>query len=93
MYVVNNPKTLTLTGLIANSEVRIYTHGTTDELAGVENSGTTFDYPYNYVAATYVDIVVHKADRIYYRIENYLLANADASLPVTQQFDRQYSNP
>jgi len=92
-YVVNNPKTLTLTGLIANSEVRIYTHGTTDELAGVENSGTTFDYPYNYVAATYVDIVVHKADRIYYRIENYLLANADASLPVTQQFDRQYSNP
>ena len=91
--VINNPKTLTLTGLVVNSEVRIYTHGTITELTGIENSGTTFDYEYNYVASTYIDIVVHKEDRLYYRIENYLLLNSDASLPISQQTDRQYSNP
>jgi hypothetical protein len=85
--------TLTLTGLIVNSEVRVYSHGTITELAGIEDSGTSFAYSYTYTSGTYVDIVVHKADRIYYRIDNYLLGNADASLPVSQQFDRQYSNP
>ena len=91
--IVAGQKTLTLTGLIVNSEVRIYAHGTINELGGVENSGTSFQYSYTYAAETYVDIVVHKEDRIYYRIENYLLANTDASLPITQQFDRQYENP
>lgn len=91
--VINNPKTLTLTGLIANSEVRIYTHGTITELAGIENSGTSFEYQYNYSAGTYVDIVIHKPEYLYYRIDNYLLANGDASIPISQQFDRQYANP
>jgi len=90
---INNQRTLTLSGLVVNSEVRIYVAGTINELAGVENSGATFQYGYNFVTGTYVDIVVHKADRIYYRLENYLLLNSDASLPIVQQLDRQYSNP
>ena len=39
---VSPDSVLTLTGLQANSEVRVYTAGTTTEIAGVENSGTTF---------------------------------------------------
>jgi hypothetical protein len=91
--VVNNSKTLTITGLINGSEVRIYTHGTTTELSGVESSGTSHAYAYNYAAGAYVDIVVLALGYLYLRIDNYLLTNGDASLPVQQQKDRQYSNP
>jgi hypothetical protein len=93
VVAVNNLKTLTLTNLIADSEVRIYTAGTTTELDGIENCSTTFNFSYNYVASTYVDIVIHKADYIHYRVEDYLLGSSDASLPIQQQVDRQYSNP
>ena len=84
---------LTLTGLIASSEVRIYNAGTTTELDGVENSETTFQYLYNYGEYPNIDIVVHKADRIYYRLNNYTPGSTNANLPIVQQFDRQYQNP
>ena len=95
-------KTLTLTGVVSGSEVRIYTHGTITELAGIENTltvdpndvtKTIFAFNYSYVASTYVDIVIHKENEIYYRINNYLLGSTSASLPISQQLDRQYSNP
>jgi hypothetical protein len=93
--VINNPKTLTLTGLISGSEVRIYDQSgpPPTELAGIESSSTTFAYEYNYAPSTYVDIVVHKENYLYYRIENYLLLSNDVSLPISQQIDRQYYNP
>lgn len=84
---------LTLDGLIANSEVRIYTAGTTTELDGIENSGTSFVYTYTYVASTFVDIVIHHVDYQYYRLEDVLLGSSDATLPINQIFDRNYSNP
>lgn len=84
---------LTLTSIVTCSEVRIYTAGTTAELAGVENSDTTFVYTYLYSSGTYVDIVVFNVDYEYYRIESYELGNANASLPIAQVVDRQYSNP
>lgn len=85
-------QTLTLTGLQPNSEVRVYTSGTTTELAGVENSGTTFEYEYLYVAGTYIDIVILHLDYTYYKIENYLLSSSDASIPIVQITDRVYEN-
>jgi hypothetical protein len=91
--VVAGLVTLTLTGLVADSEVRIYSAGTTTELDGVENSGTSFAFTYTYAASTFVDIVVHKADYKYIRIEDYLLGSGDSSLPIQQIFDRNYSNP
>ena len=84
---------LTLTSIVTCSEVRIYSAGTTTELGGEENSDTTFVYTYLYSPSTLVDIVVHKADYEYYRLEDYELGAANASLPIAQQFDRQYSNP
>jgi hypothetical protein len=99
--IVNNTVTLTLTGIVANSEVRIYSHGTINELAGIENvdtlddSGITykFVYAYNYSASTYVDIVIHNVQYEYYRIDNLLLASENGSIPIDQQFDRNYDNP
>ena len=90
--VVDVSVTLTLTGLISNSEVRIYTYGTTTELAGIENSSTTFSYEYVYVASTYVDIIIVNDSYQYYKIENLLLTNSSSSIPVQQILDRVYSN-
>jgi len=80
---------LTLTGLQANSEVRVYDAGTTTELEGVENSGTTFTTT---VSVGSVDIVVHSLGYEYLRISG-ADTSADLSLPVQQRFDRNYRNP
>jgi len=99
---VNNPVILTLSGIVSGSEVRIYSWGTTTELSGVEdaylddgsgNGTVKHEYPYNYVASTYVDIAIHHVDYVYYRIRKYLLLNTSTTIPISQQSDRWYSNP
>lgn len=91
--VVAGQVALTLTGLKVNTEVRIYTAGTTTELDGVENSGTSFTYNYTYVPATTVDIVIHHVDYEYIKLEDVLLGSGDASIPIQQVSDRWYDNP
>lgn len=90
---IQNAVTLTLTGLVTNSEVRIYEAGTTTELDGIENCSATFEYTYNYQAGTYVDIVVHNLGYEYFRQKDYLLAGTATDLPIAQRADRWYSNP
>ncbi len=90
---IQNSKTLTLSGLVSGSEVRIYDTGTITERGGVEDSSTSFDFVYNYSASDYVDIVIHHVDYVYFRIDNYLLSDSDTAIPISQQFDRWYSNP
>ena len=60
-----------------------------------DDTGITykFDYSYNYAASTYVDIVIHNIKYIYYRINNLLLGSTSSSIPISQQFDRNYNNP
>jgi len=91
--IITGQRILTLTGLVAGSEVRIYSAGTTTELAGIETCDTSFDYPYTFASDTYVDIVVHNVDYLYYRLEDYELLDGNSSLPIQQQTDRQYNNP
>jgi hypothetical protein len=86
---VNVLTTLTLTGLQANSEIRVYDAGTTTELAGVENSGTTFTAN---IAANSVDIVIHSLGYIYQKISG-ADTTANLTLPIQQQVDRNYRNP
>ena len=81
---------LTLTGLQANSEVRVYTAGTTTEIAGVENSGTTFVDAT--IAVDSVDIVIHNVSYEYQKIEA-ADTSSNLTLPIQQRFDRNYSNP
>lgn len=84
-------KTLTLTGLVAGSDIVILTAGTTTELANVDaNAATTYAYTYSYAANTFVDVAVYKAGYVPYIVRGYLLENSNASLPIAQVIDRNY---
>jgi len=80
---------LNLTGLKANSEVRIYEAGSTTEIDGIENSGTTFATT---TSASSVDIVVHALGYEYQRL-NAVDTSQNLTLPISQRLDRNYSNP
>ncbi|MEL8055698.1 MAG: LamG-like jellyroll fold domain-containing protein [Pseudomonadota bacterium] len=84
-----NPAILTVSPLVAGSEVRFYEAGTSNELAGVEASGATFA---SSVSANSVDIVVHKEDYLNIRIRAVDMTGGDVSVPIQQVFDRQYEN-
>lgn len=80
---------LTLTGLKANTEIRIYEAGTTTEIDGVENSGTTFTTT---TSESSVDIVVHALGYEYQRL-NGVDTSQNLTLPISQRVDRNYRNP
>lgn len=84
------PRTLTVSPLIAGTEVRVYQSGTSTELGGVENSTTSFSL---LVQAPSVDVVIHNEEYVYIRVDNLDMSSGDVALPVSQQFDRGYSNP
>ena len=94
---INNNISITFSGLRDNTEIRIYTAGTTTELAGVENAtaGTIDDRSFtaSIAAATSVDYRIHNVT--YVTIENYAFTwpSSDQNLPVAQQFDRVFLNP
>lgn len=94
---VNAGATITLTGVIANSEVRLYrgtvaNAATAVEIDGVEVSGTS-------VALTHSDagqaayVVIHKEDYENLVISFAALSATDQTIPVQQRFDRVFANP
>ena len=85
-----NPAVLTIAPLIAGSEVRVYESGTINEINGIETSGTSFSTA---VQVSSVDAVIIKIDYEYIRVNNIDMTGGDVSLPVSQQFDRNYRNP
>ena len=80
---------LTLNDLKVNSEVRVYDAGTTTELAGVENSGTSFNAA---LSVSSVDIVIFNTDYKPLRTTN-VDTTVNVTLPIQQIFDRNYTNP
>ncbi len=80
---------LSLTGLQVNSEVRIYQAGTTTEIDGVENSGTTFSTT---TTESSVDLVVFNTDYRPIRTTG-IDTTVNVNLPIQQVFDRNYENP
>jgi hypothetical protein len=90
---VENPVILTLTGLVDGSDISILEAGTTTELENTQsNSGTTYEYNYQYAASTYIDIGIFKAGYNPYYIRNYLLTASNTSIPIAQVVDRYYIN-
>jgi hypothetical protein len=88
---ISNPKILTLSGLIAGSDIVIKTSDTNTALVNIDqNAGSTYAYNYQYVAGTYVDILIMKAGYMPYTVYDFLLANTDAELPIAQSIDRNY---
>jgi len=87
---ISNPKTLSLTGLVSGSEVRVYQAGTTTELDGVESSGTTFSTNLN---VSSVDVIIHALGYLYQKFDAVDMSAGDVSIPIQQVIDRQYENP
>lgn len=84
---------LSLTGLKANSEVRVFRTSDDAALAGIENSTDSFSYTYEHTGTDInVYIVVHALGWLPIRYENVNLTAAGLSIPVQQTIDRQYQN-
>ena len=95
--VINNPKVLTLTGIISGSEVAIVSGSPPIELFNVEEvaSSGSVAYSYNYEPNKVVDIIIFHTDYSpnLSNITEYTLLNSDATIPIQQILDRQYENP
>lgn len=90
---INAGATLSISGLVDNTEVRFYESGTVNELHGVEASaGGTVSFVYTTVGLD-VDVVIHHVQYKPIRLTNLTLASTDSTIPVQQQFDRNYKNP
>jgi hypothetical protein len=98
---VNLTVTLTLTGIVSGSEVRIQTaRGSAPsgaELFHVETTdGTDVEWSYNYSdfgAGYYIDIIVHNVYYTYLSIDDILLPASNSTVPIQQLIDRWYANP
>lgn len=85
--------TLTVSGLQNPSEVRVFSAGSTVQLAGAEDvTGGTFSWTYD-PAITNVDISILSLGYQNIRLLNVSLpSTADLTIPIQQQVDRQYEN-
>lgn len=87
---VNAPKTLTITNLKPGSDVVVKQAGTTAVIAQVDANSTT-TWAYSYQTQQSVDIDVYLPGYAPYNsIRSYPLGATDASIPVSQQLDRNY---
>ena len=95
LYALDSiPASLSLTGLKVNTEVRVYRTSDDVELAGVEDSGTSFAYNYTWTGADIgVYVVIHALGYLPIRYEGLTLGQNGLTLPIQQQIDRQYLNP
>lgn len=89
--VVNSNVSITLTGLKNPTEVRVFSAGTTTAVAGQEDV-TSGQFAFSVGAGVSVDIAVLALGYQNLRILGYS-STVDASIPVSQQLDRQYNNP
>jgi hypothetical protein len=86
-----NEVTLTISGVVTDSDVVIYASGSTTKLQDDQDiSGTTSTYTYTYSPNTFVDIKVYRDGYVPYFVYLFELGNASASLPVAQVVDRNY---
>lgn len=86
--VIVTPAQVTVSGLETGSEVRIYEAGTTNEIGGIESSGTSFSLS---VQTASVDISVLSLAFQNIRIKA-VASSSDVIVPVVQRVDRQYEN-
>lgn len=82
-----------LTNLVAGSEIGIYTSGSMTEVYHLESSGSTATYNYDWTGDQSVYVVIHSVNYVPITIENLTLGNTDQTIPVSQQYDRNYDNP
>lgn len=85
---------LTLTGLVAGSEVRMYKESDSSEYSGgTESCSTTHAFNFQHTGDVAVFIVVLNLGYEPMRISGITLTADPQSIPVSQRIDRVYSNP
>ena len=88
---VSANKNLTLTGLQAGSDIVILNAGTETERVNIDaNPGTTYSFTYSTLGN--VDIGVFKKGFVPFYVRNYALSSVDASLPIAQETDTNYTD-
>ena len=89
LYDQRTQYTLTFTGLVPGSDIRIVTAGTVTSLLDADAvAGSTYAYTYYYAPGTTVDIQVLKDGYRPFRYQGYALGAANASFLVQQQVAR-----
>jgi len=83
----------TLTGLIAGTEVGIYRDSDQAELYHVESSGTSITYPYVWSGDVDVYVQIHHVQYESMTLNDIVLGSTDQSIPISQEYDRNYNNP
>ena len=86
--VIEREKILTFTGLIEGSEVRVFSNDLSQEIGGIEDSGTSLGVV---VQDNSVTVVIHHIAYEYIRLEN-VNTSSDTTIPIKQRFDRGYRN-
>jgi hypothetical protein len=86
--------TVTLTDMDSATEVRVYEDGTTTVYdAGIENVGPTGQYAFSASPADVIDIRIFNITEDPADIIGFTVPSNNTSLPVSQNFDRNYTNP
>jgi hypothetical protein len=94
---IENNATITITGVEDNTEIRVLSTIDLDpgggqlELAGIENTSGG-SWPFTLEIGTVVDIALISLQYQNLRINNFTITQTQ-DLPVSQRFDRNYSNP
>jgi hypothetical protein len=89
--VVNNPVTVTLTGLVTGTEIRVYDSGDDSVIDGIESSGTS--WAFSDAASNVVYMRIFHVNYLPADIEDYTIPASATSIPIQQIFDRNFDNP
>ncbi len=89
--------TVTFTGMMDNTEVRVYKHsdgsvvdGIEDATAGSENNRS---FAWGAAIGLVVDYVIHSVAYETIRVDSFTVPGSNTSLPIQQRRDRNYENP
>ena len=82
-------KTLTLTGLVTGTEVRVYDSTTFAALGGIEDSASSGIFTMN-LTSNQVDIVIHHIEYVHIRLSG-IDSTESINTPIVQRLDRGYS--
>lgn len=83
----------TLTGLIADTEIRLYKTSDNSLIDGTESSGTSWTYQYEYASDIGVYVVIFHLNYKPIRLTGLTLGNTDQTILIQQIYDRVYANP
>ena len=91
-YIPPVTYSLTFSGIVPGSEVRVYEAGTQTERAGTESSGNSFTFSYQYAAGEAVDYVIYALGYQPIRVTGLDLSQSDTTIAVQQTIDRVYGD-